>query len=165
VTQFFGKYRGKVVNNLDPMQQGRLQVKVPAVLGDGQMSWAMPCVPYAGSGVGLFLIPPKDANVWVEFEAGDPDRPIWTGCFWGLGECPAQPALAEVKVLKTQGITLKLSDLPGAGGLQLDVGPPGVATPMSMTFNAMGIELKNAAFSVKLGPAGVSINDGALEVI
>ena len=58
---FFGKYRGKVVNNLDPMQLGRVQVSVPAILGEGRMSWAMPCTPYAGSGVGFFAIPPVDA--------------------------------------------------------------------------------------------------------
>jgi uncharacterized protein involved in type VI secretion and phage assembly len=81
MTQFFGKYRGKVKNNVDPMQQGRIHVSVPAVLGEGSLSWAMPCVPYAGSQVGFFAIPPVDANVWVEF-GGDPDAPIWSGCFW-----------------------------------------------------------------------------------
>jgi len=43
-------------------------------------------------GVGLFFLPPKGANVWVEFEGGDPDYPIWSGCFWSDGEVPAQPA-------------------------------------------------------------------------
>ena len=37
----------------------------------------------------------------MEFEGGDPDHPIWTGCFWGLGETPVVPALAETKVFKT----------------------------------------------------------------
>ena len=55
--QFFGKYRGKVENNVDPQQQGRVQVSVPAVLGSGSLSWAMPCMPYAGPQVGLFTIP------------------------------------------------------------------------------------------------------------
>ena len=88
MTQFFGKYRGTVANNIDPQMMGRVQVSVPSVLGEGQLSWAMPCVPYAGSGVGFFAIPPNGANVWVEFEAGDPDYPIWSGCFWGMGEAP-----------------------------------------------------------------------------
>ena len=61
MTRFYGKYRGQVVNNLDPMLQGRLQVSCPAVLGDGQLSWAMPCVPYAGSGVGMVFTPPVGA--------------------------------------------------------------------------------------------------------
>ena len=49
----------------------------------------MPCAPFAGSGVGFFALPPVGANVWVEFEGGDPDYPIWSGCFWGAGEVPA----------------------------------------------------------------------------
>jgi hypothetical protein len=163
--QFFGKYRGKVENNLDPMQLGRIQVSAPAVLGSGRLSWAMPCVPYAGSGVGFFAIPPVGANVWVEFEAGNPDYPIWSGCFWGVGEVPALPALAAMKVYKTDGITLTLSDLPGIGGFTLEVGPPVVPTPLKLVFNATGIELSNSAASVKLTPVSVSLNNGALEVI
>jgi hypothetical protein len=165
MSQFFGKYRGKVAQNIDPMQLGRVQVSVPAVLGEGSMSWAMPCAPYGGPGVGFFTVPPVGANVWVEFEAGDSDYPIWSGCFWGVGEVPAQPALPQMKVWKTDGITLTLSDIPGAGGVTLEVNPPVVATPLKMVFNASGIELTNGAASVKLTPASVSLNNGALEVI
>lgn len=165
MSTFFGKYRGTVANNVDPQQQGRIQVQVPAVLGEGRLSWAMPCVPYAGSSVGLFTVPPVGANIWVEFEAGDPDSPIWAGCFWGLGEAPAMPALPTTKVLKTDGITLRLDDLPGAGGLTIEVAPPVVALPLSLTFDASGIELKHGAASVKLTPASVSVNNGALEVL
>jgi hypothetical protein len=163
--QFFGKYRGKVENNIDPMQLGRVQISVPAVLGEGKMSWAMPCVPFAGSGVGFFAIPPVGANVWVEFEGGDPNYPIWSGCFWGVGEVPALPALPQMKVIKTDCITLTLSDMPGIGGFTLEVNPPAVATPLKLVFNATGIELSNSAASVKLTPVSVSLNNGALEVI
>jgi hypothetical protein len=162
---FFGKYRGKVENNFDPLQQGRLQVSCAAVFGEGKFSWAMPCVPFAGPQVGFFALPPKDANVWVEFEGGDPDYPIWSGCFWSVGEVPAQPALEQMHVIKTGSITLTLSDLPGIGGFTLEVNPPAVATPLKMVFNAQGIELSNGAAKVALTPVSVSVNDGALEVI
>jgi hypothetical protein len=162
---YFGKYRGTVANNIDPLMEGRLQVSVPAVLGDGRLSWAMPCVPYAGPSVGLFAIPPVGANVWVEFEAGDTDRPIWAGCFWGTGECPATPAVPQMKVLFTDAIKLTLSDLPGAGGFTIEVNPPAVATPLKLKFDSTGIELSNGAAKVALTPASVSINDGALQVI
>lgn len=165
MTQFFGKYRGKVENNLDPLMLGRVQVSAPAVLGDGRLSWAMPCAPYAGAGVGFFTVPPVGANVWVEFEGGDPDYPIWSGCFWGVGEVPALPAIPQMKVLKTDGITLTLSDLPGAGGFTVEVGPPVVPIPLKLVFNAAGIEATNSAASVKLTPVSVSLNNGALEVI
>jgi len=165
VSDHFGKYRGKVENNIDPMQMGRVQVSVPAVLGDGTLSWALPSSPYAGPGVGFFAIPPIGANIWVEFEGGNSDYPIWSGCFWGVGEVPALPALAEMKVFKTDGITLTLSDLPGVGGFTLEVGPPVVPMPLKLVFNASGIELTNSAASVKLSPVSVSVNNGALEVI
>jgi hypothetical protein len=165
MSRHYGKYRGKVENNIDPLMLGRIQVSAPAVLGDSTLAWATPCVPYAGSGVGLFLIPPNGAHVWVEFEGGHPDHPIWSGCFWGVGEVPATPAIPQMKVLKTDGVTLTLSDIPGAGGLTIEVNPPVVATPLKLVFSASGIEITNAKASVKLTPASVSINNGALEVI
>ena len=161
----FGKYRGRVTNNVDPLQLGRVQVSVPAVLGEGSSSWAMPCVPYAGPGVGTFMVPPVGANVWVEFEGGDADYPILAGCFWGVGEAPAMPAIAEVKMIKTDGIALTLSDMPGAGGLKLEVSPPAVAMPLVLEFSSAGIEITNGARSIKITPASVSVNDGALEVL
>jgi len=165
MNQYFGKYRGKVENNIDPLQQGRVQVSCPAVLGDGRFSWAMPCSPYAGDKVGLFTVPPVGANVWVEFEGGDPDYPIAAGYFWGTGEVPASPALPQIKMLKTESLSITISDLPGAGGLEIEASPPAVATPLKITLDASGIELSNSAAKVKLTPASVSINDGALEVI
>jgi hypothetical protein len=162
---YFGKYRGKVKTNLDPMMLGRVQVSVPAVLGEGSLSWAMPCVPYAGSGVGFFMIPPVDANVWVEFEGGDIDYPIWSGCFWGIGEVPATPAVPQMKVIKLDSITLTLSELPGVGGVTLEVSPPSVGLPLKMTFDVNGIKLEAGPLgTVELTPAGVKINSGALEV-
>lgn len=155
---FFGKYRGRVENNIDPMQLGRIQVSVPAVFGDGRLPWAMPCSPFAGNGVGFFALPPMGANVWVEFEAGDPDYPIWSGCFWGLGEVPARPAVEQMKVFKTAGITMTLSDLPGTGGFTLEVGPPAVTVPLKMVFNSGGVEINSPPGSIKLTSSGIEIN-------
>jgi type VI secretion system (T6SS) baseplate-like injector VgrG len=161
----YGKYRGKVENNVDPFQQGRLQVSVPAVFGDGRLSWALPCVPYAGSQVGFFAVPPVGANVWVEFEGGDSGCAIWSGCFWGDGECPASPALADNKLFKTDTITLQLNDLAGGGGLTIEVKPPAVTATLKLVMNSSGIELSNGSQSVKLTMASVSVNNGALEVM
>jgi uncharacterized protein involved in type VI secretion and phage assembly len=160
MSQFFGKYRGQVENNVDPQQMGRIQVSVPAVLGEGTLSWAMPCVPYAGSGVGFFAIPPNGANVWVEFEGGDPDYPIWSGCFWGLGEVPALPAVAQMKVFKTDMGTITLNDLPGVGGIKIET-----TLGAKIEISAQGIEIDNGlGGSIKLMGPQVSINNGALEV-
>jgi uncharacterized protein involved in type VI secretion and phage assembly len=157
---FYGKYRGVVSDNRDPLMLGRIRAKVQDIYGDEESGWAMPSVPYAGSGVGLFLIPPQNASVWIEFEHGDPDYPIWTGCFWAQGELPATPAIAETKILKTDTATITLSDLPGVGGVTIDT-----QMGMKIAMDVSGIVISNGqGASVKLQLAQVSINDGALEV-
>ena len=162
---YFGKYRGTVANNIDPLQLGKVQIRCPDVLGDGELSWAMPCVPYAGPNVGFFAVPPVGAAIWVEFEGGNPDYPILAGCFWNTGDVPTQPALASTKMLKTDGVTLTINDLPGAGGLTLEVSPPGVAVPMKIALSSSGIEISTGNASVRLDPISVTVNDGALKVI
>lgn len=158
--RYYGKYRGKVENNVDPMLSGRIQVSVPNVLGRGRMSWAMPCAPYAGKGVGFFAIPPRGAHVWVEFEAGNTDHPIWSGCFWAPGEFPAQLAIAQMKVFKTDNTTLTLSDLPGpVGGITLET-----KDGKKIKMNAISIEITNGTWNIKLSQQSVSVNNGALEV-
>ena len=81
MTQFYGKYRGRVEDNNDPLKLGRLLAIVPAV-DSARTNWALPCMPYADSHAGVLLLPPVGALVWIEFEAGDPNSPIWSGCFW-----------------------------------------------------------------------------------
>ena len=158
--QYFGKYRGTVENNIDPQMMGRIQVSVPAVLGSGSLSWAMPCVPFAGPNVGFFAIPPNGANVWVEFEGGDPDYPIWSGCFWGLGEAPATPAVHQMKVIKTDTATITINDMPGIGGVSIET-----TQGQRIAITVTGIEISNGQGGViTLQGPNVSINNGALEV-
>ncbi len=112
--RYFGKYRGTVIDNSDPTKKGRVQVSVPAVLGELQ-AWAMPCVPYTGAMAGHYMIPEVGAGVWVEFEAGEPSYPIWTGGFWGDGETPLNeknaPPDPMVKVVRTSsGLIVSLDD-------------------------------------------------------
>jgi Type VI secretion system/phage-baseplate injector OB domain len=144
--QFFGKYRGKVAATKDPLHLGRLQVQVPAIFGTETTSWALPCTPYAGKDIGFFTIPPVGANIWVEFEEGDPDYPIWSGCFWGEDELPVAAKVAEpdqVQVFKTNGITVIFSNFGDNKGLTIEVKSPVVDRPLKMIFNANGIEINN----------------------
>jgi uncharacterized protein involved in type VI secretion and phage assembly len=157
--KYFGKYRGVVTGNNDPMQLGRIQAKVPDVLGEHESTWAMPSMPYAGRNVGLFLIPPTDAQVWIEFEHGDPDYPIWTGCFWDSGEVPASPAVPEMKVLKTDAGTITLNDQKGSGSITIET-----TAGLKIVMNTNGIEISNGSQKVTVSSSSISINDGALEV-
>src|SRR5262245_36814850 len=90
---FYGKYRGTVTDNQDPLMLGRIKAKVPDVLGDLESGWALPCLPFGGDKTGLFALPKVGARVWYEFEQGDPDRPIWSGCWWGSAAEMPPPVL------------------------------------------------------------------------
>jgi len=176
--EFFGKYRGKVQGNKDTMQLGRIQVSVPSVLGTGQYSWAMPSVPYAGPQVGFFFIPPVGANVWVEFEGGNKDYPIWSGCFWDKGDVPANPATADMKVIRTDTATITINDQQGSStfsiettsGLKIAITSSdikidnGQGSKIAITSSDIQIDDGQGGKIAVAGPK-VTINDGALEVM
>jgi uncharacterized protein involved in type VI secretion and phage assembly len=167
-TKYYGKYRGTVINNIDPLQIGRIQVMVPDVSNVIPSSWAMPCVPIAGKQMGAFFVPQIGSGVWVEFEQGDPDYPIWTGCFWGtaaevptlaLAGNPVSPSIVLQTGLQN---SLVISDLPGpTGGIMLKS-----TTGATLIVNDTGIYIQNGkgASLVMVGPS-VTINNGALAVI
>ena len=164
--KYLGKYRGTVVTNVDPEQMGRIQAKVIDVLGDSPSSWAMPSLPLAGPQVGHYVIPPVGAGVWIEFEQGNKNYPIWSGCWWGSSsEVPSQalagsPAQPNV-VLQTQGQhSIVLSDLPGGPGITLST-----AAGAKIVINDTGITITNGqGATISLVGKSVTVNDGALTV-
>lgn len=165
MTQYFGKYRGLVTNNVDPNRMGRLQVSCSQVLELNLLAWAMPCVPFAGFGEGFYMMPTIGSNVWVEFEAGNPERPIWTGCFWSEQQIPAKALLPTVRTITTLGAELTLDDTPGAGGVTINVGPPVVPIPCTISAGVDGITVTTGVGTVAVQAAGVDVNNGALKVI
>ena len=111
----YGKFRGFVTSNQDPEKRGRVKLQIPSVMGDQESDWALPCLPFGGlAQQGFFAIPEIDAQVWVEFEEGDPQRPIWTGTFWQQqSDVPSEAALDEptTRLLKTpSGHILQFDD-------------------------------------------------------
>ena len=124
----FGKYRGVVVDNVDPQQLLRITASVPDVPGQAPTGWAMPCLPWAGPQAGVVAVPPIGANFLIEFEAGDLDKPIWTGCFFGqAGDAPAAVA-GGVLIKSTSGASISVGDAgitlsDGAGATVVLAGP------------------------------------------
>lgn len=165
--KYFGKYRGMVVNNIDPLQIGRLLVQVPDVLGPIPSSWAMPCLPFTGKQMGMWCLPQIGSGVWVEFEQGDPDYPIWSGCWYGIAaEVPAlalaaPPGVPNIVLQTTAQNALMLSDLPGpTGGILLKT-----TTGAFISVNDLGITISNGkgAIITMMGPT-VDINMTALTI-
>jgi uncharacterized protein involved in type VI secretion and phage assembly len=166
--RYYGKYRGTVLNNIDPMQMGRLTVQVPDVKGLIPSTWAMPCFPISGKQMGAYMIPQIGAGVWVEFEQGDPDFPIWSGCWYG--SVAEVPALALVGIPVSPNIVIQtgaqnavvISDVPGpAGGIMLKS-----TTGATLIVNDTGIYIQNGkgAMITMVGPT-VTINNGALTIV
>jgi hypothetical protein len=161
-TPLYGKYRATVINNIDPMQIGRIQAMVPDVAGFVPSTWAMPCVPVAGINTGLFTVP------MIGFERGDADYPIWVGGYWGTAA--EVPVLAHAVPPGVTGITLQtplknglvISDVPGpTGGILIQT-----TTGAMISVSDVGIVISNGkgALINMTGPT-VDVNLGALTVI
>ncbi len=149
------------------MQLGRITVIVPDVSGVIPSTWAMPCVPIAGKQMGTYMVPQIGAGVWLQFEGGDPDHPVWTGGWWGIAaEVPALalagvPADPNIVLQTTLQNAVVLSDLPGpTGGIILKS-----TTGASVIVNDTGIYIQNGqgAAITLVGPT-VTVNAGALTV-
>ncbi len=168
MSKYYGKYRGTVLDNVDPLQIGRLMVQVPDVSNIIPSTWATPCLPFTGIQSGFYAVPDIGSGVWIEFEQGDPDYPIWVGCYWGsAAEVPAlalaaPPGVPQV-VIQTMGQNMLLiSDVPGpTGGILLKT-----AAGAFLSISDTGITISNGqgATIAMMGPA-VTVNEGAMEVI
>jgi uncharacterized protein involved in type VI secretion and phage assembly len=166
--KYFGKYRGTVINNVDPEFRGRIQLMVPDVSGFAITSWALPALPIGGLQMGLFSVPMIGSGVWVEFEQGDLDYPIWVGVYWG--SAADVPALSNLLVPGVPGIAMQtvlqngivISDVPGpTGGIMLMS-----TTGAMILINDVGITISNGqGASIQMTGPSVVINEGALTVI
>jgi hypothetical protein len=170
--KFYGKYRGTVVNNIDPERRGRLMLLVSDVLTLIPSTWAEACAPLSGPpgpAMGVFLVPPIGAGVWVEFEQGDPDYPIWTGCRWDKSSDLPSAAKSGLPVspnIVLQSLTqnsITISDVPGpSGGITLTCGAS------KISINLTGIAITAPKFEIKAAQiklTGITdINEGALKI-
>lgn len=87
--KYYGLYQGIVTNINDPEKRGRIKVRCPEVLGGAvESAWCDPLVPVAYDNGGDFCIPTKDEAVWLQFIAGDVNRPVWQGGWWSKNKTP-----------------------------------------------------------------------------
>jgi hypothetical protein len=171
--KFWGKYQGTVAQNVDPEFRGRIMCLVPAVLGPTPSSWCEACAPLAGPTgppMGVYLVPPIGAGVWVEFEGGDPGKPIWTGCRWGaqsdvpplakLGN-PLDPNIVIQSLLQHSIMISDMPPTPATGGIILKS-----TTGAMIVVNDSGIYLSNGkgATITMIGTA-IDFNVGALTIL
>ena len=169
--RFYGKYRGFIVDNADPEQLGRLKVTVPSVLGsDVVTGWAMPCVPYGGNAdQGFLFIPEINAGVWMEFEEGDLEFPIWVGTFWskpgGESELPKpgdEQSPPTSKIMKTLKHTIELADEDGNEAIKIT----DVVNSNRVVIDSNGFALEDSnGNKITLDSNGIKIEDKNSNVI
>lgn len=168
--RFFGKFRGTVTDIDDPDKLGRIKATVPSVMGaDTPVGWALPAFPFTGDNAGHVMLPAVGAMVWIEFEAGNLDFPIWSGGFFVSGQRPG-PDTNGAHVIVTQGgHKLVLDDDGGSisiehsGGAKVELTSSGIKVSIgasTMEMSATAIDFNSGI--VKIGPAGVSLASGAM---
>ncbi|MCB1868417.1 MAG: phage tail protein [Gammaproteobacteria bacterium] len=181
--QYFGKYRGLVVDNQDPENRARVTLRVPGVLGSEMVThWAEPCLPFGGlADQGLFMVPEIGAQVWVEFEAGNVNKPIWTGTMWQQSaDVPSEAAgrSPDMRELKTpSGHILSFDDTDGEeefrlyhpAGSEMKVDPEGVvqitdAAGATLVMNASGssVEISDSnGNTLVMDATGTTVTDSS----
>jgi len=171
--KYWGLYQGTVLQNVDPMLKGRLQLVVPDVMSLLPTTWAEPCVPLAGPTgppMGVYMVPPIGTGVWVEFEHGDANKPVWIGCRWGLPSDipplahvgnPADPNIVIQSLLQHAIVISDMPPTPITGGIILKS-----TTGAMIVVNDSGIYISNGkgAMITMIGPV-IDLNSGALTIL
>lgn len=163
-SRFYGKYRGIVVDVNDPDSMGRITAQVPEILHEETSPWALPAVPFAGPSHGLVLIPEVGDGVWIEFEAGDPSRPIWTGGWWAQGELPAPGGTQTRALVTSAGHQLVLDDqakeihVVHAGGAEIAM----TNGEITLTIGQAELTMESAQISLKVGTTEITLTSSDL---
>jgi uncharacterized protein involved in type VI secretion and phage assembly len=142
----------------------RIQVAVADVGGRSILSWALPCLPVTGRGMGTFTVPPVGAGVWVAFVRGDTDYPVWMGGYYANGDAPSlsrsvPPGVSGITLQTTGGHGLVINDAPGGGILIQTSG----GAKISVTDTGITISTGKGA-TLSLQGDTVDVNSGALTV-
>jgi len=168
-SSYFGKYRGIVTDVDDPNNQLRIRATVPAILGEHACGWALPAAPFAGDGHGMVMLPKVGSGVWIEFEAGRLDNPIWSGAWWASGQRPDPQGAAVRVIVSEHGHKVILDDEADEVKLVHGSGPEIklTATEIVLVCGACEIKISNDNISlnsgqIKIGLAGVSLVNGAM---
>lgn len=159
-TSYFGKYRGIVTDVDDPNNQCRIRATVPAVLGEQACGWALPVVPFAGDGHGMVMLPKVGSGVWIEFEAGRLDNPLWSGGWWASGQRPDPQGAGLRVIVSEQGHKVILDD--EANEVKIVHGDETI--PKVITLSANEIVITCGACEIKISNENISLNNGLIKV-
>lgn len=110
---YYGKFRAIVTNNEDKEGRGRIKVQCPSVLGDYESAWCMPCIPFLTNDEGFFKVPNVGDGVWIEFEGGQLNKPIYVGGWFNPKRQPQdkyEDSLHQFCLRTKKGHLIKVDD-------------------------------------------------------
>jgi hypothetical protein len=177
--KFYGVTVGRVINPLDPMSLGRLQVQLPFIDSLDLSPWARVAVPMAGPLHGMYFIPNVGDEVLVAFEHGDVNAPYIIGSLWNAVSRPPLPTpLTQIRAIRTlSGNQIVIEEIPPAITIQTAPTPP-VAMPLpasplgphqTIRLSPTGIEIMSplkitlqvGLNSLTIDPTGITLMAGA----
>jgi phage baseplate assembly protein gpV len=165
--KFYGVTTGRVINMLDPLMLGRVQVQLPFIDALDLSPWARVVTPMAGQMAGNYFIPNLGDEVLVAFEHGDVKAPYVIGCLWTALAPPPMPSpLPQIRAIRTlTGNQIVFTEAPPSVTIQTSPTPPvAMPAPPTPTGPYQTISLNPAGVQVAT-PIGVQILVGTTSVL
>jgi hypothetical protein len=172
---FYGVTTGRVINPLDPLMLGRVQVQLPFIDALDLSPWARVVTPMVGQMAGNYFIPNLGDEVLVAFEHGDVNAPYVIGCLWTAIAPPPMPSpLAQIRAIRTlTGKQIVFTEVPPSITIQTAPTPP-VAMPappspvgpyQTITMNPSGVEIATPTMvSLMVGTTSVVVTPAAVNI-
>lgn len=169
--KYYGVTVGKVINPLDPMMLGRVQVQLPFIDSLDLSPWARIALPMAGMLHGTYFIPNLNDEVLVAFEHGDVNAPYIIGSLWNaMAPPPLQSPVPQIRAIRTlAGNQIVFTEVPPSVTIQTAPTPPSVMpsppTPtgpyQTIMMSTAGIQIMSPTPIQIMSPAGIQIVAGA----
>lgn len=168
--KFYGVTTGRVINVLDPMTLGRVQVQLPFIDSLDLSPWARVAVPMAGITHGMYFIPNIGDEVLVAFEQGDINVPYVMGSLWtAMAPPPLQSPVPQIRAVRTLvGNQIVMTEAPPTITIQTGPTPPVVlptpptpAGPPTILLSPAGVVVMFGANVINMTQAGIQIMAGS----
>lgn len=159
-SKLYGVVVGRVINPLDPLALGRVQVQLPFIDSLDLSPWARVAVPMAGPLHGTYFIPNLGDEVLVAFEHGNRDAPYVIGSLWNAMAPPPLPSpLAQIRMIRTlAGNQIIFSEVPPSITIM-------TATAQTILMSAAGIQITAGANVINMTPDGVTITGPVINLV
>ncbi len=158
--KFYGVTVGRVINPLDPLALGRVQVQLP-MIDDIELSpWARIATPMAGIAHGHYFIPNLGDEVLIAFENGELNAPYVIGSLWNATAPPPLPSpVAQTRMIRTPiGNQIMFTEVPPTITILTPQGQTIAMTPA-------GVQILTHGNVVNMTPDGVTVSGPSINLV